>query len=58
MTMRRLMMALVARAWLGGDAMPAAARSCRAPAVVADTVLTMKYCSDPAFNDVIDDAAA
>ena len=35
-------------------AAPAAAQSCRPPRVVVDTVLGMKYCSDPAFNAVID----
>ena len=35
-------------------AAPAAAQSCRPPRVVVDTVLGMKYCSDPAFAAVID----
>src|ERR1044072_7077977 len=35
-------------------AVPAAAQSCPPPRVVVDTVLGMKYCSDPAFNAVID----
>ena len=35
-------------------ATPAGAQSCRPPRVVVDTVLGMKYCSDPAFNAVID----
>ena len=34
-------------------ALPAAAQSCRAPRVVVDTVLGMKYCADPAFENVI-----
>jgi hypothetical protein len=33
---------------------PAAAQACRAPRVPVDTVLSMKYCSDPAFDPVID----
>src|SRR5256712_862365 len=35
-------------------AAPADAQSCRAPRIVVDTILGMKYCSDPAFNGVID----
>ena len=35
-------------------AAPVAAQSCRPPRVVVDTVLGMKYCSDPAFNAVIE----
>jgi hypothetical protein len=34
--------------------LPAAAQSCRAPRAAVDTVLGMKYCSDPAFDGVID----
>ncbi len=52
--MRRLMGTLAGVVLLLGGAMPAAAQSCRAPAVVVDTVLAMKYCSDPAFTGVID----
>jgi len=35
-------------------ATPAAAQSCRAPGVVVDTVLGMKYCANPAFSGVVD----
>jgi hypothetical protein len=33
---------------------PAVAQTCRGSSVVVDTVLGMKYCSDPAFNGLID----
>src|SRR5207247_691635 len=32
----------------------AEAQTCRAPAVVVDTVLGMKYCADPAFSSIVD----
>jgi hypothetical protein len=41
----------IALVLLGGT--PASAQACRAPRVPVDTVLGMKYCSDPAFDGVI-----
>jgi hypothetical protein len=32
----------------------AEAQTCRAPAVVVDTALGMKYCADPAFSSIVD----
>src|SRR6266852_3245767 len=33
---------------------PAAGQTCQAPRVLVDTVLGMKYCTDPAFNGAVD----
>jgi len=33
---------------------PAAAQGCQAPRVLVDTVLGMKYCTDPAFSGAVD----
>ena len=51
-----LAMCSVSAAVLGiaGGAAPAAAQSCRAPRAVVDTILKLRYCSDPAFDGVID----
>jgi hypothetical protein len=41
-------------AFVLASAAPAAAQTCRAPAVVTDTILGMKYCAGPAFTGVVD----
>ena len=51
--LRRVMLAL-AVVLLLADVAPVAAQTCRPPAVVVDTVLKMKYCTDPSFNGVMD----
>ena len=52
--MLRLLTATLALVLIVFAAGPVAAQSCRPPRVVVDTVIGMKYCSDPAFNGVID----
>ncbi len=39
---------------LFASAGPAAGQTCQAPRVLVDTVLGMKYCTDPAFNGAVD----
>jgi hypothetical protein len=52
--MLRAVILTLASALLIADAVPVAAQACRAPTTVADTVLKMKYCVDPAFAGVMD----